>query len=743
MSETSAAQKAMAKNGNLSLQEKLIMSETSAAVCPYVGLMPFNESDAEYFFGRENDTEVVATNLRAARLTIFYGASGVGKSSVIRAGVVPHLQKLTTISTLPDEPPDFLLVVLRDWANNPVESLRLRVKETVEKAVADKRIPQLTQDAVRKTALLNQNNDNLTEMLKNWTELIGTKLLIILDQFEDFFLHPEFGGGAGAFGEEFPKAVNENNLPVNFMLSMRDDAIAKLDFFKGKIQDPMNNTLRLRHLDRALAEQAIRNPLKKYNEQMNTAFTIEDALVSQVLDDVQVGKIKFGTQGQANVKQFDSPSSSEPTTASSSQIETPYLQLVMMRLWKDENTQREKCLKKDTLVSEQKLGGVQKIVETHLDEVMSRFDTTDQELAAEFIHFTVTRSGAKITSDAAGLAEWAKLPERRKDIDRILTTLSTGDTRIYKIVVNLRDSGTNYYEVAHDALAPAILNWRSRYTTERNRLAARNSVIKIGLKLSPIIAGLILLALAFGVFQMFSADQSAVTANTAQNAANTAQNAEQKAILATEKQAQERLDAQKAKENLEKLIIALSGLTDESTKNNDEALTQIKQLNEKGGIPEDLKPKLLELTTRIGGKDSEKVSKVLKETPVQTPTPNTNADDVLPPRVYIQILNEQQRPSAKNIQKLLEFNKDEKFLVPGIEYRSDVRLEGTQIRYFRQEDRDEARQILTILESQGIKNVSTQPFISYGKSNSMRPKHLELWLAADAFDGKTSPLQAK
>ncbi len=83
------------------------MIETPAAVCPYVGLLPFNESDAKYFFGRENDTEVVATNLRAARLTVFYGASGVGKSSVIRAGVVPELQKLTRLSTLPDEPPVF------------------------------------------------------------------------------------------------------------------------------------------------------------------------------------------------------------------------------------------------------------------------------------------------------------------------------------------------------------------------------------------------------------------------------------------------------------------------------------------------------------------------------------------------------------------------------------------------------------------------------------------------------------
>ncbi len=442
------------------------MNEKSFAqnslVSPYVGLMPFTESDADYFFGRTTDVEVAATNLRAACLTIFYGASGVGKSSLLNAGVVPYLQKIAANSVLPDESPEFILLVLREWANNPLDSLRLRIKEEIERAVCNKKIPHLRLSDVEKTARANAQNRDLCLLLNNWADLIKTDFLIIFDQFEDFFLHPEFLNGAGSFGEEFPKAVNSKDLPANFMLSLRDDAIAKLDFFKGKIQEPMKNTLRLLHLDRASTTEAIRKPLMKYNEKMGTSFTIEDELVEKLLEDVQVDKIKFDTQGQANVNPVEAERRNSPRKSESYQVETPYLQLVMMRLWKDENTQREQRLALDTLISEEKLGGVQRIVETHLDDVMEHFEDADKELASEFIHFTVTRSGTKVPLDANDLAELAELPDRKPDIERILRQLSSGETRIFKIMLNRRNRNNPFYEVAHDALGPAILSWRKR-----------------------------------------------------------------------------------------------------------------------------------------------------------------------------------------------------------------------------------------------------------------------------------------
>jgi hypothetical protein len=61
--------------------------------CPYVGLQPFRVRDREYFFGREREQRVISANLFASPLTVLYGPSAVGKSSVLQAGVVPHLQR--------------------------------------------------------------------------------------------------------------------------------------------------------------------------------------------------------------------------------------------------------------------------------------------------------------------------------------------------------------------------------------------------------------------------------------------------------------------------------------------------------------------------------------------------------------------------------------------------------------------------------------------------------------------------
>jgi Novel STAND NTPase 1/Trypsin-like peptidase domain len=61
-------------------------------VCPYVRLKPFDADDAEFFFGRERLVETLVAKLRAdPRFLALLGPSGSGKSSVIRAGLVPRL----------------------------------------------------------------------------------------------------------------------------------------------------------------------------------------------------------------------------------------------------------------------------------------------------------------------------------------------------------------------------------------------------------------------------------------------------------------------------------------------------------------------------------------------------------------------------------------------------------------------------------------------------------------------------
>src|SRR5689334_23714421 len=84
----------------------------SAFVTPYKGLAPFEDSelDALLFFGRGRETEVIVANLLASSLTILYGPSGVGKSSVLRAAVVRRLREFA---------PDAEITLLAEWTAEP------------------------------------------------------------------------------------------------------------------------------------------------------------------------------------------------------------------------------------------------------------------------------------------------------------------------------------------------------------------------------------------------------------------------------------------------------------------------------------------------------------------------------------------------------------------------------------------------------------------------------------------------
>ena len=56
---------------------------------PYPGLLAFTEADAEHFFGREAEVEALWEKIRRQKLLAVIGPSGVGKTSFLRAGVIP------------------------------------------------------------------------------------------------------------------------------------------------------------------------------------------------------------------------------------------------------------------------------------------------------------------------------------------------------------------------------------------------------------------------------------------------------------------------------------------------------------------------------------------------------------------------------------------------------------------------------------------------------------------------------
>ena len=201
---------------------------------PYKGLAPFEDSeqDALFFFGREREREVIVANLQASRLTVLYGSSGVGKTSLLGAGVARELRSLG---------PKAVVSIQDSWAGSL---------------------------------------DGIFDDVRDAEEAY-----LILDQFEEYFLY-HGNDEPGTLLESLPELLRDSRAHV--LVSLREDSLAQLDAFKARVPNVFANQVRLEHLDRAAARAAITGPLSRWHELTGESITIEPELVEAVLDEVAV-----------------------------------------------------------------------------------------------------------------------------------------------------------------------------------------------------------------------------------------------------------------------------------------------------------------------------------------------------------------------------------------------------------------------------------------------------------------------
>ena len=185
------------------------MSSTQVRENPYKGLMPYDESDAPFFFGREDESEIITANVMASRLTLLYGTSGVGKSSVLRAGVAYNMKQSSREEFLRRGQTKTSITIFNSWRDNPMNGLRKQINKDLQ---------VLCGSSVAAAEQLS-----FSDFLQAATRLFGGTLLIVLDQFEEYFLYPQ-KEGEGSFTVEFVRAVNNRDIRVNFLISIREDA---------------------------------------------------------------------------------------------------------------------------------------------------------------------------------------------------------------------------------------------------------------------------------------------------------------------------------------------------------------------------------------------------------------------------------------------------------------------------------------------------------------------------------------
>ncbi|HKP93921.1 MAG TPA: hypothetical protein VJS88_08480, partial [Chthoniobacterales bacterium] len=427
------------------------LSGSAERSCPYQGLVPYQEQDADYFFGRQNETDIIVANCLTTRVTLLYGASGVGKSSILYAGVAPAIKKRALENLRELNCAECVIVCFGSWRDDPVAGLQQRVDSTLREILPAAR----AMDAP-------ESKPSLVETLRAWTSVLQSDVVLVLDQFEEHFLYRAVHDNS--FGDQLVAVLNDPDLRVNVLISLREDRVAQLDAFKSTIPGLFDNSLRLEHLTEEAARAAIEGPLALFNSRFRAdavPITVEPPLVDAVLDEVRAGRVRVREAGQGELKAVES------TRPDSMRVEAPYLQMVMMRMWREEVVPGKTSL---TLAAFKRLGGAQEIVRTHLDAVMNKLSAKDRVLAARVFHQLVTPGGTKIAHFVNDLAQY--VGGSPGAIQKMFDALDQPESRVLRDV-SPPDAPSKRYEIFHDLLAAPVLDWRRREVVAEQQARTR------------------------------------------------------------------------------------------------------------------------------------------------------------------------------------------------------------------------------------------------------------------------------
>jgi hypothetical protein len=304
---------------------------------PYIGLDYFLEEDAGLFFGRDGERKRIIGNLKASRLTLLYAESGVGKSSLLRAGVSARIRELAARSVAERGAARFVPVVFSTWRGDATADLIAALEAAARPLLGAGEKLEIRRDA-------------LDHAIEDVAATVDATPLLILDQFEEHFLYAP-GDGDG-FDDELAHCVNRRGLRGHFLISIREDAYSLIGSrFKARIPNVYANFLHLDFLDERAAREAVLQPVAAFNQRLRAdapRFEVEPALVDAVLEQVRRGRVTIGGGGATHVG-----------AGGRFRVETAYLQLVMKRLWDEEVAIGSHRLRLETL---ERLGGADTIV---------------------------------------------------------------------------------------------------------------------------------------------------------------------------------------------------------------------------------------------------------------------------------------------------------------------------------------------------------------------------------------------
>jgi WD40 repeat protein/energy-coupling factor transporter ATP-binding protein EcfA2 len=378
-------------------------SSGDADVCPYRGLQVFDEESAEFFFGREADTQRVLEKLKAGRFLVVLGPSGSGKSSLVRAGVVPSLRR----GALPGSE-SWEIEVLTPGAH-PLAALAAKLVELHHGDSMQRTVDELARD---------ERSLHLASELA-LSDGRSQRLLLLVDQLEELFTLCRDDAARDRFLANLLYAATIPQGRLVVLLTMRADFYHRLAAHPAFAAQVASHQFLVSPMDEEGLRRAIEEPA------WHVGLRFEEGLVATILDGIR-----------------QQPGS------------LPLLEHVLLELW---GRRRSGLL---TLEGYRQSGGLEGALAARAEAIYNSFSNTEQLITRRaLLRLTEPGEGTEDTRRRAPFNELLTPSEESDTVEHVVNALADA-----RLLTTSRDeaSGERMVDVTHEALIrgwPRLHGW--------------------------------------------------------------------------------------------------------------------------------------------------------------------------------------------------------------------------------------------------------------------------------------------
>jgi WD40 repeat protein len=342
------------------MQGSVVLSETTGGVRkgvnPFPGLRSFDIWENYLFFGRDQHVAALQEKLSRHRFVCVVGTSGSGKSSLVRAGLLPSL-----FAGYQTETGSRWRVALFRPGNEPIHNLAAALNQTDVFGPEDP--DQRVLATATADATLESSSLGLIQIVRRAQMLPGENLLIVVDQFEELFRFKKNNRISGAadqadgFVNLLLEAVGQREIPIYVVLTLRSDFLGDTAQYRDLPEAINEGQFLIPRLRREGLRMAVNGPVAVGGGK------IAPRLVQQLLNDVG-----------------DNPD------------QLPILQHSLMRTW-DLWTRDHEDGEPLELRHYEQIGGMSKALSQHADEAYHELPDERSRHIAEALFKSLTERG--------------------------------------------------------------------------------------------------------------------------------------------------------------------------------------------------------------------------------------------------------------------------------------------------------------------------------------------------------------